>query len=245
MSSKLREKMIYELELRSLDINTIKAYVKSIEGLVRFYNISPDALKVKDVRDYQHYLLTVKKHKNNTVNKHLAGIRFFYKNVLYRNWYLDALPKVKGPKLIPTILSEEEVSSMINSIHSVFYKSVLMLMYSTGMRNAEVRNLKTSDIDSQRNLINVRCGKGSKDRQALLSPLTLNSLRTYWRLFRIKNPIQSDYVFIPNKNSYNGNFNKHLSHTALAYIIKTAAQAGGIKKKLLHIPLGIPLLSIY
>ncbi|MBT4793408.1 MAG: tyrosine-type recombinase/integrase [Halobacteriovoraceae bacterium] len=216
MNSKLREQMVYELELRALDEKTQKAYINSVERLVRFYNKSPDALNVKDIREYQHYLLTEKKYKNNSVNRHLAGIRFFYKNVLHRSWYVDALPRVKGPKLIPIVLSEQEVSLMINSINSVFYKAVLMVMYSSGLRNTEVRNLKISDIDNQRNLINVRCGKGKKDRQALLSPLALSALRTYWRLYRVNNPVQSDHIFIPNKNSYNGELKKSLSNTALA-----------------------------
>jgi len=245
MGSSLREKMIYELEVRALDEKTKKAYIDSIERLSKFFNKSLDALKVKDIREYQHYLLTEKKFKNNSVNRHLAGIRFFYKNVLYRSWYVDALPRLKGPKSIPVILSEEEISSMINSTHSVFYKAVLMLMYSSGLRNTEIRNLKVCDIDSKRNLLNVRMGKGKKDRQALLSPLALKALRTYWRLYRLNNPVKSDYLFIPTKNSYNGVINKNLSETTLRYIIQVALKASGVKKKLLPTPLDTPLQFIY
>lgn len=231
MSSKLRKQMIYELELRALDEKTKSSYLYALEGLVKYYNKSPEDLGVKEIRKYQHYLLTERKLKENSVNKHLAAIRFFYKNVLQRYWYVDALPRVKAPKTIPVILSEEEVLLMINSVHNVFYKAVLMLMYSTGIRNVEVRNLKINDIDKERGLINIRCGKGSRDRQALLSEVTLSALRTYWRLFRAGKKIQSEYLFAPTRNNYNNNLNKRLSHTALGYILSTASKAAGIKKK--------------
>ena len=155
---------------------------------------------------------------------------FFYRNVLHRYWYVDTLPRVRGPKIIPVILSEQEVAAMINEIHSVFYKAILMLMYSSGLRNSELRNLKTIDIDSARNLIDVRCAKGKKDRQAFLSPLALKALRTYWRLFRSSAKVDSDYLFIPTKNSHSGVLKKRLSHTALSYVLKVATKAAGIKK---------------
>jgi site-specific recombinase XerD len=111
------------------------------------------------------------------------------------------------------------------------YKAVIMTTYSAGLRNTEVRNLKVHDIDSKRMVIHVRNGKGQRDRQALLSPLTLQCLRTYWRLCRVNNPVKSDWLFMPTKNSHGGELKNKFSHTALGYIFTTAAKAARIKKK--------------
>ena len=58
---------------------------------------------------------------------------------------------------------------------------MLMTLYATGMRRAELRRLKVSDIDSQRMVIHIRQGKGGKDRDVPLSPKLLEALRAYWR----------------------------------------------------------------
>ena len=124
---------------------------------------------------------------------------------------------------------------MIDSTHNVFWKAVIMTTYSSGLRNTEVRSLKVSDVDRKRMVLVVRNGKGGVDRHALLSPLTLKCLETYWRLFRLNSKAKSDYLFMPTKNSHSGNLDKCLSHTSLGYMIEKAAEFAGIKKKLLRI----------
>jgi len=232
-----KEKMIEEIEIRNLDPKTMDAYLKSMEKFIEFHGRSPKDLKIPDIKKYQRYLLIEKKWKlsPNSVNRHLSAIRFYYRYVLGRHWYVDALPRVKAIKKMPTILSETEVAKMIDSVHKVLYKAVIMTLYSTGMRQAELRNLKITDIDSKRMVINIRNGKGGKDRQCFLSPLTLKCLRTYWRLCRVKCNVDSDWLFIPTKNSYNGVLKKSLSHTAVGYILDVATKASGIKKKSLLI----------
>lgn len=231
MTKRYRDQMNEEIEVRNLDGKTQSAYLRSMELFVEFHKKPPAKLDIAEIKTYQRYLLKAKKLAPNSINRHLSGIRFFYRYVLGRYWYADCLPRVKQERKLPIILSEEEVAAMIDSIHKVLYKAVIMTTYSAGLRNAEVRNLKFSDIDSERMVIHVRNGKGNKDRQALLSPLTLKCLRTYWRLERINNPVKSDWLFMPTKNSYDGEIKKSFSHTALDYIFKTAAKAAGIKKK--------------
>jgi len=231
MAKRYRDQMIDEIEVRNLDEKTRSAYLKSMEEFIKFHNAPPAKLHVPDIKEYQRYLLKERKLAPNSINRHMSAIRFFYRYVLGRHWYADALPRVKATKKIPTVLSETEVAAMIDSVHKVLYKAVIMTMYSTGMRHNELRSLKKEDIDSKRMVIHVRNGKGKRERQALLSPLTLKCLRTYWRLYRGKNGVQSDWLFTPTKNSKNGNLDKNLSHTAVGYMLKTAAKAAGIKKK--------------
>ncbi len=236
MSVQFRDRMIEEMELRGLDADTKKAYLSSMVMFTQYYRKPPATLDVGDIKKYQLYLLKdeARQLAPNSVNRHLSAIKFFYRNVLGRQWYADALPRVKAKKTLPDILSEEEVAAMIDSTHNVFWKAVLMTTYSSGLRNTEVRSLKVSDVDRKRMILVVRDGKGGVDRHAILSSLTLKCLETYWRLFRLNNLVKSDYLFVPTKNSHGGELSKCLSHTALGYIVERAAEFAGIKKKLLR-----------
>ncbi len=233
MTSEFRKKLIFELELRNRAERTVKDYVKSIELLCNHFNLPPDKIQVDHIRSYQHYLLHGKKFAPNSVNRHMSAIRFFYRHVMHNYPFLSAMPNVKCPKTLPVVLSQQEVADMINSIHKVFYKAIIMLTYSSGLRSSEVRNLKVTDIDSKRKMIRIEQGKGKKDRYALLSPLALKALRTYWRLYRANQPgsKQSEYLFTPTRNSFNGDLSKMLSHTAIGYMVETARKAANIKKK--------------
>ena len=152
---------------------------------------------------------------------------------------------MKAKRKLPIVLTQEEVMSMINVVENIFWKALIMLMYSTGLRQGEVRKLKKGDIDSKRMVIHVRDGKGGKGRQALLSPKVLKCLRQYWRERRLNNPVESDYLFIPTKNSHSGKLAKKLSHTAVGYIVARVAKLAGIKKKFTHIFCVTPLQLIF
>jgi site-specific recombinase XerD len=223
--------MIAEMQVRGLKEATQIQYLDTMEKFVEFYKKPPMKLGVEDIKAYQLYLIKEKQLAANSVNKELSGIRFFYRYVLGRHWYVDQLPRVKTSRKMPAVLSEEEVAAMIDAVHKVMWKAVIMTLYSSGIRHRELRNLKVTDIDSQRMCIHIRGGKGGKDRQALLSPITLACLRTYWRLCRVHNPVKSDWLFIPTKNSYGGELKKKFSHTAIGYILRKAASLAGIKKK--------------
>jgi len=196
------------------------------------YKKAPAKIEIGDIKEYQRYLITDKGYAANTVHRHMSALRFFYCYVLERPWYREAIPLIKRPKKMPTVLSESEIALLIDSVHKLLYKAVIMTTYSAGLRLSEVRNLKLRDIDSERMVIHVKNGKGSRDREALLSPVTLKCLRTYFRLYRGKGGVKSQWLFTPTKNSLNGNLDKKLSHTAIGYMLDTAAKAARIKKKL-------------
>lgn len=244
MNKKEKENLIEEMQVRALDPDTCKAYMQSLEQFFKFHKgRTAKSLCVEEIKQFQRHLLK-EKYAANSINRHLSGIRFFYRFVYGRHWYTDSLPRLKSPQLQPVILSKDEVSLMIKSVRKTFYKAVLMTLYSTGMRQNELRNLKVTDIDSKRMVITIRSGKGQKDRQALLSPTTLDCLRQYWREDRLNQKEKSDWLFIPTKNSI-GKTDKQLSHTAIGYMIDIATKAAGIKKKLLHTPSDTRLPSTF
>ena len=87
----------------------------------------------------------------------------------------DDLPYPKASRRLPTILTVEEVARLIDSARNLFERTLLMVLYSTGMRNAEMRHLQVKDIDSQSMLIHIQHGKGGRDRYVPLSPRLLET----------------------------------------------------------------------
>jgi integrase/recombinase XerD len=79
-------------------------------------------------------------------------------------------------------LSQEEVTLLIDAAPTPFYRTILMTLYGTGVRRAELTRLKVSDIDSRRMVVHIQGGKGRQDRDVMLSPVLLEELRAHWRL---------------------------------------------------------------
>lgn len=242
----LRDKMKLELDIIGHDPKTKKKYIKCMEDFLKYFkDRDPIDLGVDEIKIYQQYLLNTCLNAPRTVNAKVSGIRFFYTRVLKMWWISEEVGRVKAPTFIPTILSENEVAKMIDGTDCLLHKAIVMMLYSTGMRQAELRALEVTDIDKERDIINIRQGKCKKDRQVFLSPLVYDILRSYWVVHRFKRAIKSDYLFVPKKNSYKGKIIKQLSHSALGYIVDKAAERAGIKKKLPHIACAIHFPSIY
>jgi hypothetical protein len=109
-----------------------------------------------------------------------------------------------------------------------FHRILLMTLYATGARRAEVAHLKVSDIDSQRMVVHIRGGKGRKDRDVMLSPALLDALRVYWRGLRRK---PTDWLFP-------GNRWHTASHPVTTKVLWTAcqkaAERAGLEHKHIH-----------
>src|SRR5262249_30803853 len=117
----------------------------------------------------------------NSVAQRTAALRFFFVKTLQRSYMLEHIPFPKVPLRLPTVLSPEEVTRLIEAAPNLLYRSILMTLYSTGMRRAELVQLKASDIDKELMLVHIRQGKGQRDRNVPLSPKLLEALREYWR----------------------------------------------------------------
>ena len=105
----------------------------------------------------------------------MTELRFFFVKTLRRPYLKLDLPYPKMPKRLPTVLSEEEVARLIDSAKNLPDYTMLMTLYATGMRRAELIGLKVQDIDSQRMIIHIRQGKGNRDRDVPLPPKLLKA----------------------------------------------------------------------
>jgi integrase len=108
-------------------------------------------------------------------------LRFFFVKTLKRRYVLEDTPYPKAPRRLPQILNIEEAARVIDAADSLSHRTMLMVLYSTGMRNAGPRHLQVADIDSRGMLIHVPRGKGGRDRYVPLSPTLLTTLRVYYR----------------------------------------------------------------
>ncbi len=179
----LREKMIRELELRRKSPRTVEAYVTAVAQLAGHYRRSPDAISVEEVRDFLHYLITQRKVAFSTCNQRLAGIQFFYREVLGQRDFCLRVPAKRSGRL-PEPLSRSEITRILEATGNLKHRVLLMTAYGGGLRASELAHLTPGDIHSERMLIRVNQGKGRKDRYTLLSPRLLEELRAYWREYR-------------------------------------------------------------
>jgi len=182
----LRKMMLEELQRRNYAETTIDSYIRAVEDFSRYFNCSPDRLGPRHIREYQAALFQKRKFSPNTVAQHLAALRFFYVKTLKKAWSITETPYPKKAVHLPTILSQEEVARLIDAALTPYHRTLLMTLYATGVRRAELTHLKVSDVDSQRMVIHVQGGKGRKDRDVLLSAKLLDELKRHWRRLRRK-----------------------------------------------------------
>jgi site-specific recombinase XerD len=156
----------------------------------------------------------------------MSALRFLYKKTLKRrDLAFDDLVFPKTPRKLPVVLSPEEVTRLIEAAANLMHRTILMVLYATGMRRSEASLLKVSDIDSQRMVIHVRQGKGSRDRDVPLTPKLLEALRQYWRWKRPK-----VYLF-PSTSGHRG-VEQPISDTTVWHACRGAAVRAGIKKRI-------------
>src|ERR671918_2102602 len=181
-----RRIMLEELQRRNFAPTTISSYLHAVEQFARHFKCRPDRLNQTHFRSYQAYLFRERKMRPLTVRLHVAALRFFFVKTLKRRYLLDDTPYPKAPRRLPQILSVDEVARLIDAADSLSHRTMLMVLYSTGMRNAELRQLQVADIDSRRMLIHIQRGKGGRDRYVPLSSTLLTTLRAYYRWMRPK-----------------------------------------------------------
>ena len=180
----LRQKMIRELELQRKSSRTVEAYVYAVQELATHFHRSPERVSVEEVRNFIHHLVTERKVAYSTCNQRLAGLKFFYRQVLGRKDF-DLRVPAKRCRRLPEPLSREEVARLLQAAeYNPKHRMVLMTAYATGLRASELASLQVTDIHSERMLVRVNQGKGRKDRYTLLSPRLLSELRDYWQLYR-------------------------------------------------------------
>lgn len=176
----LKDKLILEITLKGYSINTEKAYVSAVSKFIMYSKVPPIKLTIEHAKKYKLHLIKGLKRSPNTVNLNIAAIRFFFIRVLKKQWNDSDIPAIKHGRKLPIILSQEEIIRMFSAIKNIKHKTMLMGIYSCGLRKGELIRLSPRDIDSDRMTIHIRDSKNKKDRYVVLSKIFLKQLRKYW-----------------------------------------------------------------
>jgi integrase/recombinase XerD len=215
----LRQRMLEDLQIRQYSPTTIRIYLHCIAEFAQHFGKSPDRLGAEHIRQYQLFLIKEKMVARPTFIQVVCALRFLYTHTLNRKVSMERIPFPRREKKLPLILSHEEVKALLEAPGNLRHRTLLAILYGCGLRVAEVTQLKVSDIDSARNILRVRHGKGCKDRQTLLPAKLLELLRCYWR-----NQRPTDWLF-PSSDS-----TRPISPKAVFLACRKAAQQAGIAK---------------
>src|SRR2546422_10461259 len=221
----LRKRMLEELQRRNYSPLTIQSYLHAVEDFARYFGRSPDQLKEEHMREYHLHLIHDRKLATNTLIARIAALRFLFVKTLRRPYVQVDLPRPKTEKRLPTVLSREEVGRLIDSASNLLHYAILMTLYATGLRRAELCHLKVTDIDSQRMILYVRQGKGKRDWDVPLTPKLLETLREYWRWMKPKT-----YLFPGMVDNWRAD--KPLTPKCVWLAVQGAAKRAGIKKRI-------------
>ena len=176
--TRLRKRMIEDMQLRGLSPNTQKAYVNAVRQLSKYYGHSPDQISEEELRAYFLYLKNERKLSRGSRKVALCAIKFMYEYTLKRRCPVFDLFRPEKEKKLPVVLSTEEVQQILGCLRKPHYQVCLSTIYACGLRISEGGGLQVREIDSDRMQLHLRSGKGNKDRYVPLPERTLTPLRS-------------------------------------------------------------------
>lgn len=187
------KKMVEDMKLRNLSINTINAYLLDVRAFIAYCDMTPIESYDTDIfREYLKYLSSLGNLSISTINRKNASIRFFFEVTLDLPLRIKQVPLQKAPKSLPSVFSQEEVIRFFDTITNTKHYAMFSLAIGSGLRVNEITHLKVSDIDSKNMCVFIHSGKGDKDRYVNLSECSLKHLRTYWETYK---PDRNGFLF--------------------------------------------------
>jgi integrase/recombinase XerD len=217
--SPLRRRMIEDMTVRNMSPATQRSYISAVSKFSRYFGKSPERLDLEDVRAFQVHLVATGISWPG-LNQIVCALRFFYGVTLGEADVPERIPYAREPRKLPVVLSADEVVRFLESVSSLKSRAALTTAYAAGLRASEVASLRVGDIDSARGVIQVRHGKGAKDRNVMLSPQLLGILRAYWKLAR------------PTAYLFPGRDEEHpINPTVLHAACRSAVKAAGLTKR--------------
>ena len=181
------EKFTSWLSSRRYSENTVKTYVDALKAFLVFMNGKPaDAITNQDLVRFNNEFIRKRKLSASYQNQVVNAVKLYFKTVVNKQIEIDKVHRPKREKLLPNVLSRQEIKAILEAHGNLKHKTMLSLIYSAGLRRSELLNLKPGDIDSARQIITIRQAKGKKDRIVPLSERILNMLRDYYKAYKPK-----------------------------------------------------------
>lgn len=213
----------YLLKLQELRYSeqTLKTYKNAFEEFINYYHkFDINTIDEPKIIAYLRYLVIERKVSTSHQNQAINAIKFYYERVLGGQRKIYSVDRPKKEKILPTVLNEQEVVEIINSVGNLKHKAILITIYSSGLRVSEAVQLKLKDIDSERMQIRVAQGKGKKDRYTLLSNKALVVLRQYFKQYK------------PKAWLFEGQYGEQYSSRSIQAVLKVAVVKANIKKRI-------------
>ena len=212
----------FEAWLRSkrYSVNTIKTYSDALRSFFVYYRKKViSEITNQDVIDYNNAYILNNNFSSSYQNQIVSAIKLYFATIREKEIDIAKIHRPKREKLLPNVLSKEEVKAILEAHSNIKHKTMLSLIYSCGLRRSELLHLKPTDIDSKRNIVFIRQSKGKKDRITPLSPKILELLREYYKQYKPKN-----YLF---EGQIAGTV---YSEQSLQHVLKQALTKANIKK---------------
>jgi len=201
--------------------STISTYSEALKSFLVFYNKKAiAAITNEDIVLYNNEYIRNKNLSESYQNQIINAIKLFFKIIKDTQIAIEKIHRPKRAKVLPTVLSKEEVFKLIAKTDNLKHKTLLALIYSSGLRISEALTMKPTAIDSKRMLIHVKNAKGKKDRYTLLSEKVLVLLREYYSVYK-----PTHYLF---EGQTGGQYSSRSAQT----VLKEAANRAGIKKNI-------------
>ena len=176
------------VQLKDFRAPTKKEYVRYVRRLGDHYQCDPALLTEDQVRAYYLFLRQHKKFGGSAMKVAKCALRAFFQDCLHiTGWTVFQEVRIAPPQTLPLVLAREQVATLLQAVELPRYRTVLGLIYHTGLRvgeavRIELRDLRDTHTDHPR--LHVRCGNGGKDRFVPLSPAMLRELRDWWKTHR-------------------------------------------------------------
>ena len=167
-----------ELIIRGFSKRTIKSYLSHNQRFLDFVGKSAREVSSQDIKNYLLYLKG-QNYSNTSLNSVISALKFYYSQLLHRKLFF-VIKRPKKEKFLPMVLSKLEIVKIINSSSNLKHKTLLSLLYGSGLRVSEVIKIKISHLDLATKSLLVKDGKGNKDRYTLLSGQSIKLLEIYF-----------------------------------------------------------------
>ncbi len=200
--------------------NTFKVYVNLFNEYLQFLDHkNADEAEEEDIRAFQVYLIKKRRLSTSTQNQAINAIKFYYEKLkgLERKTYYIERPRKE--RRLPTVLSEEEVLSILAHTSNPKHRLVFAFLYATGLRVGELIDLRLSDLDLSRKTLHLKQAKGKKDRITILSQQLIPVIERYLKKYR------------PNYWFLEGPGRKRYSASSIRQSLRASVERAGIKKK--------------
>ncbi|MDO9273936.1 MAG: site-specific integrase [Lutibacter sp.] len=181
------EKFNQWLSSKRYSPNTIKTYGDALKSFLVFYREKAiSEINNNDVIVYNNEFILKNNLSASYQNQIVNALKLYFRTVQNTEIEVDKIHRPKRAKVLPNVLSKEEIKKLLEAPTNIKHKTMLSVIYACGLRRGEVLNLKPADIDSKRGIVIIRQAKGKKDRITPLSEKILVMLRDYYTAYKPK-----------------------------------------------------------